>query len=79
MPITIETPDSSALQSITIGQDEAEVVFARGGNKYTYALQLAAQGRYSTPEDVAQSIQQAPSAGRQFNQLLRDGVFMPIV
>jgi hypothetical protein len=77
MPITIETPDSSALQSITIGQDGAEVVFAKGG-KYTYALQLAARGLYSTPEDVAQSIQQAPSAGRQFNQLLRDGVLMPI-
>lgn len=77
MPIVINTPGSSALQSISIGKDGAEVVFAKGG-KYTYALQLASQGRYSTHEDVAQSIKEAPSAGRQFNQLIRDGVLMPI-
>jgi hypothetical protein len=68
--ITITTPDSSALDQLDFTSTEVDVTF-KGGRKYTYALSIAA-------EDAAKQLREADSVGRQFNHMVKAGIFVPV-
>ena len=77
MRITVIPLSSTAIELIEFNYDNAEVTFSKGG-KYVYALNLTESGEYSTHEGVAQSVLNAESAGKKFNELRKAGVLTPM-
>ena len=78
MQITLTNLSSTALDTITFSRDTAEVVFTSGPQAYTYELNLDRGRAFESVQDVADEIAYSFSSGAKFNQLVREGVLVPV-
>ena len=78
MQITLQNLSSTALDTITLSSDSAEVVFTSGPRAYSYDLNLGDGCAFASAQDVADEIANAPSSGAAFNKLVRDGVLTAV-
>jgi hypothetical protein len=76
--ITLQNLSSTALDTITLSSDSAEVVFTSGPRAYSYDLNLGDGCAFASAQDVADEIANAPSSGAAFNKLVRDGVLTAV-